>query len=38
MVLEMAIFFLIKCLLNSRNDMVGIIHSSHKVILVLSNI
>ena len=33
MVLEIAVFFPIKCLLNSMNDVVGIIHSCHKVIL-----
>ena len=38
MVLEMAIFFPIKCLLISRNDMVGIFHSSHKVVLSLIKI
>ena len=32
MVLEVAIFFPMKCLLNSRNDMVGMIHSIHQVI------
>ena len=32
MVLDMAIFFPIKCFLNSRNGMVRIIYSRHKVI------
>ena len=37
MVLDMTIFFPIKCLLNSRNDMVGIIYRSHKVTKCLIN-